>query len=121
MSRKSKWSMATLPAAMLAVTGCDVDKVEDGEMPSADMSYEAGQMPEYEVRQTQEGRLPDVDVDVDTGKLPTYEIETPDVEVGTKEVGVDVPDVDVDVEMEEKTMTVPDIDIGLPDDDEQPE
>ena len=45
--------------------------------------------------QTQEGELPDVDVTVEGGQLPEYEVETADVEVGTREETVTVPDIDV--------------------------
>lgn len=117
MSDKMKWLLAALPAAVLAA-GCDVDKVEDGEMPEVGMSYEEGELPEYEVRQTQEGRMPNVDVDVDGGKLPEYDVDAAEVRIGTKEAEVKVPDVDVD--MEEKKVTVPDVDIDMPDDDDEP-
>lgn len=56
-----------------------------------------------QAEQTQEGELPDVDVAVEGGQLPEYEVETADVEVGTRE----------------ETVTVPDIDVTMP--DEQPE
>jgi hypothetical protein len=85
----------TTVAALLAVAGCDIEKTAEGEMPDVDVSYEDGNLPEYEVRQTEEGRLPDVDVDVEGGQLPKYDVETPDVDVGTKTVEVTVPDVDV--------------------------
>ncbi|HSN70960.1 MAG TPA: hypothetical protein VLT59_05600, partial [Steroidobacteraceae bacterium] len=62
-----------------------------------------GNLPEYEVRQTEEGRAPDIDVDAEGGRLPEYDVETPDVDVGT----------------EEKTITVPDVDVTMPD-EEQP-
>lgn len=45
------------------------------------------------VDQTQEGELPDVTVE--GGQLPRYEVETADVEVGTREETITVPDVDV--------------------------
>lgn len=76
-------------AAALGLAACDVDKTADGEMPS-------------------------VDVDVDGGKMPEYDVETADVEMGEKEVTMEVPD--VDVSLEEETMTVPDVDIVMPDD-----
>lgn len=56
----------------LALTACDVDK-------------------------TQEGELPDVDVNAEGGQLPAYDVETPEVDVGTEEVQVEVPDVDVEM------------------------
>ena len=45
--------------------------------------------------QTQEGELPDVEVTAEGGQLPEYEVETADVEVGTREETVTVPDIDV--------------------------
>lgn len=79
----------------LALTACDVNKTQDGEMPDVDV--EGGNMPEYEVTQTEEGEMPDVDVD--GGELPEYEVDTADVDVEmeTKEVEVTVPEVDVEM------------------------
>ena len=48
-----------------------------------------------QAEQTQEGELPDVDVTAEGGQLPEYEVETADVEVGTREETVTVPDIDV--------------------------
>lgn len=56
-----------------------------------------------QAEQTQEGELPDVDVTAEGGQLPEYDVETADVEVGTRE----------------ETVTVPDVDVTMP--DEQPE
>ncbi len=76
MNRSPKWSLASaILIAALALGGCEVEKKE-------------------------EGRLPDVEVE--GGKLPRYDVEGPDVDVGT----------------EERTITVPDIDIDPPGDDE---
>lgn len=68
----------TAIALPLILTGCDVDK-------------------------TQEGKMPDVDVEVSGGQMPEYEVEGPDVTVGTetKMVEVTVPTVDVDLPEEE--------------------
>ncbi|HSM10627.1 MAG TPA: hypothetical protein VK827_03550 [Lysobacter sp.] len=52
---------------------------------------------------TQEGELPEVDVTAEGGQMPEYEVETADVDVGTRE----------------ETVTVPDVDVTMP--DEQPE
>ncbi|MBI1404010.1 MAG: hypothetical protein GC147_12455 [Porphyrobacter sp.] len=52
----------------LGLAACDVDQTEDGEMP---------------------------EVDVKGGNMPEYDVETADVDVGTKEKTVEVPDVDV--------------------------
>lgn len=67
-----KISIAAVMTAALALTACEANVTEEGEMPSMD-----------------------VDVSGDAGELPTIEVETADVEVGTEEVTVDVPDVDV--------------------------
>lgn len=52
----------------LGLAACDVDQTEEGEMP---------------------------DVDVQGGNMPEYDVETADVDVGTEEKTVEVPDVDV--------------------------
>lgn len=49
------------------------------------------------VEKTEEGKLPDVDVKADAGELPKYEVETPEVEVGTKTVEVEVPTATVEM------------------------
>lgn len=49
-----------------------------------------------DIDQTREGRLPDVDVSVDDpGQAPGYGVETGDIDVGTQERTVTVPDVDI--------------------------
>ena len=50
-----------------------------------------------------EGELPSVDVDVagDAGELPEVDVKTADVEVGSEEVTVEVPDVDVEMPSEQ--------------------
>ncbi|MES2980869.1 MAG: hypothetical protein V4727_01035 [Verrucomicrobiota bacterium] len=70
-------SLSLFPAAMLAftLTSCDVDKVEDGEMPEVKIEGDA--------------------------KLPKYDVEGPDVNVGKKKVEVEVPTIDVDLPEEE--------------------
>jgi hypothetical protein len=88
---------ASLPLLLPALTGCEVDVEEEGEMPTVDVEGDTGQLPQYEVEQTQEGRLPDVDVDAEPGKLPEVDVRGPDVDVGTDAVAVPVPDVDVDL------------------------
>ncbi len=62
-------------AVALPLASCDVDKVEDGE-------------------------LPEVKVEGET-KLPKYEVEGPDVTVGKKKVEMDVPTIDIDLPEEE--------------------
>lgn len=59
-----------------------------------------------DVDQTQEGELPEVTAE--GGQLPEYDVDTADVDVGTREETITVPDVDV---------TMPD---EQPDDDEVP-
>lgn len=46
-----------------------------------------------DVDQTKEGDMPEVNVE--GGQLPEYDVETADVDVGTKETTVEVPDVDI--------------------------
>lgn len=48
-----------------------------------------------DVDRTQEAEAPDIDVDANAGQLPRYDVDTPDVNVGTENVVVQVPDVDV--------------------------
>lgn len=59
-------------SAAFALSACDVDKTQEGEMPT-------------------------VDVDAEGGALPAYDVETAEVDVDTKEVLVEVPDVDVEM------------------------
>ena len=77
MKNYSIKALSLFPAAALAfsLTSCDVDKVEDGEMPEVKVEGEA--------------------------KLPNYDVEGPDVSVGKKKVEVDVPTIDVDLPEEE--------------------
>ena len=46
-----------------------------------------------DVDQTKEGEMPEVEVK--DGQLPEYDVETADVDVGTKETTVEVPDVKI--------------------------
>ncbi len=117
MNFKAMITVATA-SSVLALSGCEIEKTEDGSMPDVDVTGDAGQMPKYDVdvRKTQEGRMPDVDVDIEGGNLPEYDVKGPDIHVGTKETNVKVPD--VDVSMKEKTITVPDVDIDLPEDED---
>lgn len=62
-----------------------------------------------DVEQTREAKLPDVDVE--GGQAPAYDVDAPDVDVGTEERTVTVPDADVDVDQEKRTVTVPDVDV----------
>lgn len=68
-----------------------------------------------DVDQTQEGELPEVDVDVDTepGQAPEYDVDWVDVEVNTTTRMVEVPN--VTVEMVEEPVEVPVLDVEWPD------
>jgi hypothetical protein len=68
----NKFSIMAVATAALALSACEANVTEEGELPSVD-----------------------VDVAGDAGKLPEIDVETADVEVGTEEVTVEVPDVDV--------------------------
>lgn len=63
--------MAALTAG-LALTACEANVTEEGEMPTMD-----------------------VDVSGDAGQLPEVDVKTADIEVGTEEKTIEVPDVDV--------------------------
>ncbi|MEW4468521.1 hypothetical protein AB1K62_11885 [Parasphingorhabdus sp. JC815] len=67
-----KISIAAMVITGLALTACEADVKEEGEMPSMD-----------------------VDVSGDAGELPEIDVETADVEVGSEEKTIEVPDVDV--------------------------
>lgn len=67
------------------------------------------------VEKTQDGEMPEVDVEAKSGQLPEFEVETADVNVGTKEKSVTVPDVDVNVGTKEESITVPDVSVDMPD------
>ncbi len=92
----STWlRIAFAPLLALGLTGCDAEVEDPGELPSAD-------------------------VDVEPGRAPDVDVETPDVDVETREKTVDVPDVDIDVDSEKKKVNVPDVDVDLPDDNDDP-
>lgn len=115
--RVNKLLIGGLAVTALLVSACNVEQEEEGEMPDVDVEYQEGELPEYEIRKTEEGRMPDVDVDAEGGNLPEYDVEGPDVDIGTEEKTVEVPDVDVDVDTEDETITVPDVDVDIPEDD----
>ena len=96
MKRSALSTFAVSVVTVIGITACDVDKVEDGRMPS-------------------------VDVDVEGGKLPKYDVDVADIDVGMKEKTIEVPDVDIDVDTEEKVIKVPDVDIDMPDDEDVPD
>lgn len=66
------------------------------------------------VEKTQEGEMPKVDVSAEGGQLPAYKVETPDIDVNTRETTVTVPDVDVNVQRKEANVTVPNVDVTIP-------
>lgn len=66
---------------------------------------EEGNMPEYEVEQTEEGNMPE------------YDVEAGDVEVGTEEETVTVPDIDIQTPEEDAAEDAAEGDEGEPDDD----
>jgi hypothetical protein len=74
-------ALGLFPVAALAfsLAACDVDKVEDGEMPEVEVKGET--------------------------KLPKYDVEGPDVEIGKKKVEVEVPTIDIDLPEEEDNGT----------------
>jgi hypothetical protein len=47
-----------------------------------------------DVEQTQEGEMPEVDVVTEGGQLPAYDVETAEVEMGTETRVIEVPTVD---------------------------
>ncbi len=68
---KNVIATAFIGASLFALSACDVDQTEEGNMP---------------------------EVDVDGGNLPEYDVEGPDVDVDTGIETVEVPTVDVDVD-----------------------
>ncbi len=78
-------------AAALALTACDVDKTQEGNVT----------IPKYEVQKTQEGNV----------TLPKYDVTAPSIDVGTKQAEITVPKVTT----EKETITVPTIDVKTAD------
>ncbi len=72
--------------AAVSLTACDVDKTQDGEMP---------------------------EVTVEGGEMPAYDVDVAEVEVGTVEKTMEVPQ----VEMVEETVTVPAVGVDMPEED----
>lgn len=62
----------TIGAAVFLLGACDVDQVDDGEMPEIDVEAEEGELPEYDVD------APEVDVRSDTD---TVIVEHPEVDI----------------------------------------
>ena len=68
--------LAVVLTSAFALTACNVEKTEEGELP---------------------------DVSVEGGALPAYDVETPEVDVDTKTIPVTVPDIDVEMPDEPDT------------------
>ncbi len=79
---KKLLTILSLGGFAFAVTACDVDQTEEGEMP--EVQVEEGNMPEYDVETA------DVEADMEE-----EEVLTP--EVGLEEETIQVPDVDVEM------------------------
>ncbi len=60
-----------------------------------------------DIDQTRETRLPEVEVE--GGQTPKFDVDTADVDVGTKNVAVELPKVDVDTTSEQ--VPVPTVDV----------
>lgn len=54
-----------------------------------------------DVDMTKEASLPDVDVSIESGNLPEFDVETDDIEIGTKEVTMEVPTIDIETPEED--------------------
>lgn len=86
-STRNRWlSLLLVPAvAGFALSGCDIDQTQEGEMP--DVEVEGGEMPEYDVETA--------DVDVGTTKdtvvmeKPVVDVDMPDDEDDTVDVEQD--------------------------------
>lgn len=73
MKNYTKYALQSLPVllAAAALTACDVDKTQDGELPSVDVEVEG------------------------EAKLPKYDVDAPDVDIKKKKVEVEVPTIEV--------------------------
>ena len=79
MSKLKRFSGVALSALLLfGFVACTVEQTEEGNMP------------EYEVEQTEEGNLPE------------YDVDAADVEIGTEEKTITVPDIDIEPSDEDK-------------------
>ena len=63
-------------AAVFLLGACDVDQVDEGELPEVDVEVDEGELPEYDVD------VPDVDVRSDTD---TVVVETPEIDIDLPE------------------------------------
>ena len=72
--KKIAWQVRFLVvgAAVFLLGACEVNQVDEGELPNIDVEVEGGEMPEYDV----EG--PEIDV---RSRTDTVIVETPEVEI----------------------------------------
>lgn len=110
--RTRNLSGVTVAALAIALTGCDVQQTQAGELPDVDV--DAGDLPNYEIVKTDDGELPSIDVD--GGQLPAFDVDWMDVDVGLTETTVDVPKLKLVVE--EETVKIPKIDVDWPGEEE---
>lgn len=85
-----KFKLAAVAVAVFALSGCEVEKTQSGELPSVD-----------------------VDVSADSGRLPEYDVDWASVDIGTTTETITVPK--VVVVMEEEEVEVPYMDLNMPD------
>ncbi len=64
-------SLVILPAFVLGLSACDVQKTQEGEMPKVDVDVKGGQLPKYDVD------APDIDIKQKEVTVPTLEYDTP--------------------------------------------
>jgi len=62
--------VAVALTSMFALSACDVEKTQEGEMPKVEVTSEGGQ-------------------------LPAYDVETPEVEMGTETRTIEVPTAEI--------------------------
>lgn len=63
--------LVILPAIILGLSACDVQKTQEGEMPKVDVDVEGGQVPKYDVDAA------DIDIKEKEVTVPTLEYDTP--------------------------------------------
>lgn len=64
-------ALVLLPAFVLGLSACDVQKTQEGEMPKVDVDVKGGQVPKYDVDAA------DIDVKKKQVTVPTLEYDTP--------------------------------------------
>ena len=97
------YKLFAVSAVALALGACDVNKTEEGELPSVDA--DGGELPEYDVVKKDDGEMPDIDVE--GGNMPEYDVDTADVDVRTETKEVEVPVVALLVSLMETSVTGP--------------